>query len=107
VTSDGDKLGEIDVALLKALREQYPSGHFDEVNVGIDAATSPELLRALDFLAPKIDRRRRALSFSSKETVARWLDRVEGRPIGGLSLDRDRRGWCYVVGATGCTGAAG
>jgi hypothetical protein len=97
-------LGELDAALLRALHEQYPDGeHFDEINISIDAWRRPELLAALAFLDPKIDRRRRALTRGSTAAVQRWIDRTEGRPLDGLYLRRDRVGWSYVevVGATG------
>jgi hypothetical protein len=86
-----------DGRLLRALYQQYPDGHFDEINVGIDAARSPKLLTALTFLDPKIDQRHRSLSRRSQTVVAKWIERIEGRTIGGLLLTRDRIGWCQVV----------
>jgi hypothetical protein len=99
-------LGDRDATLLRALRERYPEGHFDEHNVAVDAPKSAELLRALDFLDAKVNRRRRALSRRSAEILAGWLDRVEGLPVDGLHLAKDRRGWSRVE-AVGCTRAAG
>jgi hypothetical protein len=92
--------------LLRALRERYPDGHFDEHNVAVDAPKSPEFLDALSFLDVKVDLRRRALSFRSHEAIAGWLKRVEGcRADGlGLYLTKDRIGWARVVGPTGCAG---
>jgi hypothetical protein len=90
-------LGAADARLLRALREQYPEGHFDEINISIDALRRPELLAALSFIGPKIDRRRRALSHRSREAVEQWIENVAERDIGaGLYLRRDRRGWCYI-----------
>jgi hypothetical protein len=92
-----EPLGEVDARLLRALREQYPDGHFDDVNIAIDAPRSPDLLRALDFLSPlAIDRRRRSLSNRSREAVERWIENVEGSTVDGLYLRRDRIGWCSV-----------
>jgi hypothetical protein len=101
-------LGEVDARLLRALCERYPDGHFDEHNIAVDAPGSPDLLDALDFLEAKIDRRRRALSHRSHEVLARWLDQIEGRPVDGFLLRRDRIGWCqverHVIGPTGPAG---
>jgi hypothetical protein len=88
---------EVDACLLWELREQYPTGHFDEINVAIDAVRRPALLDALGFLEPKIDRRRRTLSHHSTAAVKMWIDRIADRDIGGgLYLRRDGVGWCHV-----------
>jgi hypothetical protein len=109
--TDKPPLGEPDARLLRALRAKYPHGHFDEFNIGIDGWLDRDLLDALAFLGPTIDRRRRALGRRSREAVERWIERVEGRPIDGLALRRSRIGWCYVerfvVGPTGPTGCGG
>jgi hypothetical protein len=95
---------QLDGRLLHALYRTYPDGHFDEVNISIDAVRSPELLTALAFLDPKIDRRRRSLSARSIEAVRMWLERIEERDTGsGLQLRRDLRGWCSVeASGAGC-----
>jgi hypothetical protein len=103
---DKPPLGDRDAILLKALREQYPTGHFDECNIAIDAPGSPDLLGALAFLDVKVDARRRALGPRSHEVVVGWLDRVEGLPVDGLLLKKDPIGWCRVQGVTGATGCA-
>jgi hypothetical protein len=104
-------LDDCDAVLLRALRERYRADNFDEHHVSVDAPQSPELLNALSFLGVKVNRRHRALSYPSHALVARWLDRVEGLPVAGLRLAKDRIGWARVeavgLGATGCTGAAG
>jgi hypothetical protein len=114
VDNDGSPppaLGDRDAILLRALRERYPGDQFDALNISTTVAGNPELLAAMGFLGARIDRSRRRLTHRSLEAVAEWLDRVEGLPVGGLTLTRNRIGWARVeaVGAvpTGCTGPAG
>jgi hypothetical protein len=94
-------LGASDAALLRVLQDVYGDAHFDETNVSIDALRFPELLAALGFLSPKINRRRRSLTDQSNRSVAKWLDRTQGWLVGRLALARDSRGWSYVAGLTG------
>jgi hypothetical protein len=90
-------LGEPDAQLLRALQARYPGERFDECNISVDAPRSPELLRALDFLSVRINRRQRSLSYASHRVVEQWLVRAEGRPANGLSLAKDARGWSHIV----------
>jgi hypothetical protein len=103
--------GEPHARLLRVLREQYRDDQFDEVNISIDAVRNCELLAALGFLEPTVDRRRRALSRRSAAAIEKWINRVADRVFGGLYLHRDSRGWSYVdpiatVAPTGMTGCA-
>jgi hypothetical protein len=104
-------LGEPDARLLRVLREQYPGERFDEHNISVDAPRSPELLRALNFLGVRVNRRRRSLSYRSHATLAEWLKRVEGWRANELRLVKDRIGWSNIeavgLAPTGCTGTAG
>ena len=87
---------EPDARLLRALYAQYLDDRFDEINLSIDAVRRPDLMAALTFLDPKINRRGRALARCSISAVKDWLDRVEGRPVDGFQLHRDRIGWFHV-----------
>jgi hypothetical protein len=104
-------LGDRDAQLLRALRERYPADTFDEINIATAAPGNPDLLRALDFLDARIDRPRRRLTHRSAAAVAEWIERVQGLPVDGLTLTRNRIGWARVesvgLGRTGCTGPAG
>lgn len=85
--------------LLWALLAQWPHDQFDELNVAIDAPRSPQLMAALRFMRPKIQRQRGTVWMLSSETerdVLRWILGVAGREVGRLRLDRTPAGWCTV-----------
>jgi hypothetical protein len=84
--------------LLWALLARWPAGHFDELNVAVEAPDSPGLLAALGFMGPKVRRcgGYRMLTRDSERDVLRWVLSVVERDIGGLRLVRDAIGWCSV-----------
>jgi hypothetical protein len=85
-------------ALLAALFQRWPDGHFDETNIAVSAPRSPRLLAALGFLNPRVRRvaHNPMLSGQTERDLLRWMLTIRGRDIGGLRLDRDPIGWCSV-----------
>jgi hypothetical protein len=92
------KITDNDAALLRALHERFPEGHFDEWHVAANFPRSPALLATLAFLRPVVqDKVNPVLTGPATTRVARWLMEIAGYEIGGLRLDRDPIGWCTVV----------
>ena len=101
-----DRFGPIRVSdadsaeLLRALLDRWPFGHFDELNVAVDAPYDRRLRRALAPIVGRVRTRKDwgggRLSDANKRDVLRWLLAVEGRPLDGLVLARDAIGWCDI-----------
>jgi hypothetical protein len=85
-----------DARLLRALHEIFGSDQFDEFHVSVNALRYRSLLDALQFMGPKVYLRRRCLSGDTLAKVEDWLERIEGRPAGGLVLVKDRVGWSHI-----------
>jgi len=91
--------------LLRVLRDRYPDGRFDEIDVARDAPYDDEMLRALGSVLGSPLRMRyrwgsKYLLERDERAVARWFKAIDGWPFEGLKISRYFNGWVNVVEAS-------
>jgi hypothetical protein len=86
-----------DAYLLRVLSRTVGPDAFDATNISGNGywGYKGELREALRFLDVKWDCRH-YLKPRSQDRVDRWLKSVDGRDLGGLTLFRDRYGYCRI-----------